>query len=182
MPAKSTKPLDAQKPAEQLTNTAPNHGEAPGNLMQIDPAVLNNLLEANRDMMARLEALTVESNMLKSIAGKSAIKDFQERSKDFTIKRAHLKTIGGKVVVGWHKGTQDVFQNDAGHWVENVTIVVEFEDGTEATIRYIDFVREQGMKQYVIRARTDDAIDGMIFTLDDSDGRSIRVKEAFLNP
>lgn len=150
--------------------------------VQIDPAVLQGILDNNKKLMERLAVVESESNMLKSIAGKAALKDFQDGARDFTIKRAHLKVIEGKVVVGWHKGVQDVFKNEAGHWVENCTIVVHFEDGEEATLRYIDFLHEQGMKHFAIRAKTEDAIDGTLYTLESDEGKTLVVKEAFLNP
>lgn len=155
-----------------------NAGEQPATqpqMVQVDPNVLQSLMD-------RLSKIESENSMLKSIAGKAAIKDFEAKSKDFSVKRAYLKVIGGKPVVSWRKGVQDVFKNEAGFWVENCTIIVKFEDGEEATLRYIDFVHEQGMKQYVIRGKNEDFVSGISYTLEDESGHTVVVGEAFLNP
>lgn len=173
--AKASEEKVEKKPAVEGDEPKVTPATAAPQLVQVDPNLLKNLMD-------RLDKVESENSMLKSIAGKAAIKDFEAQSKDHSVKRAHLKVIGGKVVVGWKKGVQDVFKNDAGMWVENVTIVVKFEDGEEATLRYIDFVHEQGMKRYVIRGKNEDYIDGTSYTLEDEEGKTLVVKEVFLNP
>lgn len=165
----------AKEKEEKKLDTTKTTDTPQDNTVTVDRGMMDKLL-------ARLDQLESESALLKGIAGKNAIKDFQDKARDFTIKRAYLKVIDGKTVVGWDTLEQDVWKNDGGVWVESLKTTVRFEDGTKQEMRYIDFEREKGMKSFVIRAITEDIKEGTIYTLEGGEGEVLRIPVAFLNP
>lgn len=138
-------------------------------------------------VMRRLDTLEESNKILEGLAGKNAIVSYKERTADHTVKTARLKVFDGKLVVGWHKGTQEVHEVSKGVWTETMTIVLEFEDQTEKEIQYVNFIRSQDFKEFIIKGvrvigHDQHGTPKCEYQLEDENGKVVTVNESFLNP
>lgn len=99
------------------------------------PAWAQMLIQENRDLKETVD-------FLKDAAGKNALASYKDGKRDFSVKTCYLKTVNGKIIVGWGK-------LDLKHYnprgidavAENMFIDLDYLDGSKEKVNYMDFVR-----------------------------------------
>lgn len=93
-------------------------------------------------LMTSVDELQKENKMLKEIAGKGAVKSWENAQRDFTNKFAHFKVYNGKIVIGWSDLDYGKFNPHAKDALsENVFVTLNYLDGEKETINYVNFSR-----------------------------------------
>jgi len=108
-----------------------------------------NVLE---EMQKQLAALKKQNDMLLQVADKKALARFYDRNQDEVPKEVKLRTINGKVIVGWRTTKDEVYKDShTGFYKEIQEVEVLYEDKTTEAMALTDFNRKY---EYVNCRRT----------------------------
>lgn len=100
-----------------------------------------------QDLKNQNEALQKKVDMFEDLAGKNAIASWKEGQKDNKDKYASFKIWNEKIIVSWGKLDYSKFNYSAKKpREENVFSTVNYMDGSEEKINYVDFVN---IKEFV---------------------------------
>ncbi len=103
-------------------------------VISVKKSVLDNIL-------LKQEEQEKELKVLREVADKSRLHWFEEKTKGVKIRTVKLTTFKGLVILGWRMVVDEVFQDANGVWQEKQILEIHLEDGTKASLNYIDFVR-----------------------------------------
>ena len=120
-------------------------------------------IEVSRDLLETLkkdiEGLKEDKNMLLQIADKKALANFYARHQSRLPKEVKLRTIGGKVILGWRTVRDDDNENSINprniiNRVQEIELV--FEDGSKQKYFYGDYCKKYStVKARVVSSTTD---------------------------
>jgi len=101
-------------------------------MVTVPEATLNKVLE---DM----DSLKKQNELLLSIADKKRLNSYMQRHKTKEPNIVKLRTINGKVVVGWMSVKDIVQKIGPNRWLEDQVIKVLYEDDTSEEMKMVDF-------------------------------------------
>jgi hypothetical protein len=98
------------------------------------------------NLIKQMEEMKKTNSMLLEVADKKALSRFYSNNKTELPSIIRLRTIDGKVVVGWRSISNAVRQNPlTGVWNEDQRTELIFEDGTRKEMQMLEFESEKVM-------------------------------------
>jgi len=182
--AVATEEKEIMEPLEHSTTTTP---EVPKGKTMVNS-------DALEQMLARMDKLEAETAELKKeneeLADKARLAKYRSKTaaKQNTIVK--LGKWGGKVITGWDSLDKNLCEKSAnGAWVEQLERTLHLEDGTTATVPYIESARHIERIDATIMAEkiTQEEIDNdgnciKLLDLIDEDGNKWTIDDRFVNP
>ena len=93
-----------------------------------------------QDLLRQMEEMKKTNSMLMEIADKKALGNYYSRNAKQLPSTIRLRTIDGKVVVGWRSISHAVRKNPLnGVWTEDQRTELIFEDGTKKEMNIVEF-------------------------------------------
>ncbi len=139
----------------------------------IEKSVLESLIEKMNKQDKKIE-------MLIEVADKARLHKFESANKDFSQKTVEISTIGGKIITGWKKVNDEVYQDAFGRWHEKQDIVIYYIDNTKEIITYLDFARRVEKISGTVISKSIDDIGNEIMKVD-VNGKQIEIGITFVN-
>jgi len=102
---------------------------------------------------SKLESLLDRLKRLEYAANKSQLAHFDNKLKKDFSKTCTVSTYDDKLVMVWGM-TEDIVEKINGAWMERQSIKLTFEDGTDETMPYDQFVKRRGRKEFKMLSET----------------------------
>jgi hypothetical protein len=126
------------------------------------------------DVMARLKRV-------ESATSKAGLAKFDNQNREGLKKIVNLRTVDGKVVVGWSDMNKDVVEkNPSGVWYEDQKTTIFFEDKTEVKMEYTTFSRHYKLLPSEVVSETKKGNE-VFFEVITEDGRKFDINSKFIN-
>ena len=152
--------------------TMPSTGKEP-ETMVVKRDALDKLLE-------RVDAIEKENKMLKEIADKGRLAQWETNNKGDVAKIYRMSEYQGKVITSWEMKKNRVWKDEKGLWKEQQEIEINTEDGQTLTLPYIEFVTNtQKIEASLLSTETKG--QKTYLTLDVGGGKKITLDSVFIN-
>lgn len=129
-----------------------------------------------------IDDLKSKTEFLESVADRKQVANWYARHKEKLPVHVRLRTIRGKVIVGWKTVIDEVYKDASGRWVENQQIELAYEDGEAETMSYANFSRTYDAVKCERIGQIMDEKDNLILKLKRLDnGKEYEVGVQFVN-
>jgi len=156
--------------------------ETPVTSIPTIPSTEESLAELKKEIEFLKEQNQSLNELLLQVADKKQLAIYYQRHQQKVPPVVKLRTIDGKVIIGWRTIKDEVYQDPVTmRWTEKQIIEVIFEDGKTQQLALMDYVRlYRHIEAKVISTLTD--IDGKIaFKVQTNDGREYVIGAEFVN-
>lgn len=157
-------------------NKKPEEPKKKGTI-EIDEDVLSKLLR-------RVDKLEDDNKILREVADKNRLGRVEElRAQGKLVKSVNLNTYEGKVIIGWKKIKDDVYQDQQGRLHEDqiVGLIFEGEKGVGKEMDIRSFSRLLVKIPCEVIEEGKDKEGNINFTVQTKDGRTIKIDSKFVN-
>jgi len=144
---------------------------------EVSVSVLESILN-------RVEKLESENQILREVADKNRLGRVEElRAQGKLVKSVNLNTFEGKIVIGWKKVKDDVYQDQQGRLHEDQIVGLIFEGekevGKEMDVRSFSRLLVKVPCEVIEEGK--DKEGNINFTVQLKDGRTIKIDSKFVN-
>jgi len=156
--------------------------ETPATSVPSIPSAGDSLAELKKEIESLKEQNQSLSDLLLQVADKKQLAIYYQKHQQKVPPTVKLRTIKGKVIIGWRTVKDEVYQDPATRrWVEEQIVEVMFEDGSSKQYPLLDYVRlYQHINAQVISTVTDS--DGRIaFKVKADNGKEYVISAEFVN-
>lgn len=131
-------------------------------------------------VLAELDQLKKDNEMLKSVADRGRMATWEERHREEIRRKVRLRVFKGKVVVGWKMGEDVVEKNQQGIWQEKQDIELYYEDGEKQIVSYRAFSMQYDEMSAEIISRTETG-GKVTFQVKADNGKKYTIADIFVN-
>lgn len=135
------------------------------------------------EMNKQMAEMKKMSEMLMQIADRKALAMYYSRHKTEVPKEVRVRTIAGKVIIGWRTIQDEVFQDPLTRgWKEIQIVELMYEDGTTEQMPLMDFNRRfEHIKCQRLGVINDEASGKTAFKLVRPNGQELTIAVEFVN-
>lgn len=130
-------------------------------------------------LIKRLDDQSRDIKMLREVADKSRISNWEKKNVTIGARTAKLSTYKGKLVMAWRTIQDEVYADAQGRWHEKQTTEIITEDNEKIQLEYVHFAKLVKIEAEIVsRYTTPEGQDMIRLNLD---GRVIDIDIKFVN-
>lgn len=174
---------EPQKVEEPRVTEEPRVAEEP-RVVEEPKKVLIDIADLE-EFKKELAEVKKQNSMLLEVADKRGVERYLEKHKGEKKTEVRVRSIDGKIVVGWEKmKSNDVYRDMSTlAWRENQVVTLLFEGGAKQEYNFVDFNRRFEYVYCVLVGRVKDDITGeeILKLISNVDGKELTINSKFVN-